>query len=147
MPAFDGAEDGEEFQCAQALDRLEEVRFWLRSVARDPASFWLPTASDRFYPDFVAQLEDGRLLVAEYKGERDIASDDTREKQTVGALWERRSGGRCLFIVVQRNNAGKDMQAQLATRSPSSRASVRRPGFASPQPDRPVRSRAPHGME
>ena len=114
VPAFDGAEDGEEFQCAQALDRLDKVRFWLRNVARDPASFWLPTASDRFYPDFVAQLEDGRLLVAEYKGQRDIASDDTREKQAVGELWERHSGGRCLFIVVQRSNAGKDMRAQLA---------------------------------
>ena len=53
VPAFDGAPDGEEFQCAQALDSLKEVRFWLRNVARHPASFWLPTATDKFYPDFV----------------------------------------------------------------------------------------------
>ena len=113
VPAFDGAPDGEEFQCAQALDSLEEVRFWLRNVARHPASFWLPTATDKFYPDFVAQLEDDRLLVAEYKGARDIKSDDTREKRTIGELWERRSDGKGLFIVVEKSKEGMDMRAQL----------------------------------
>ena len=114
VPAFDGAPDGEEFQCAEALDSLKEVRFWLRNVARHPASFWLPTATDKFYPDFVAQLEDDRLLVAEYKGARDIKSDDTREKRTIGELWERRSNGKGLFIVVEKSKDGKDMRAQLA---------------------------------
>ena len=114
VPAFDGAPDGEEFQCAQALDSLKEVRFWLRNVARHQASFWLPTATDKFYPDFVAQLEDDRLLVAEYKGARDIKSDDTREKRTIGELWERRSHGKGLFIVVEKSKDGKDMRAQLA---------------------------------
>ena len=114
VPAFDGAPDGEEFQCAQALDSLSEVRFWLRNVARHPSSFWLPTASDKFYPDFVAQLEDSRILVVEYKGARDIKSDDTREKRTIGELWERRSEGEGLFIVVENSKDGKDMRAQLA---------------------------------
>ena len=114
VPAFDGAPDGEEFQCAQALDSLEEVRFWLRNVARHPGSFWLPTATDKFYPDFVAQLEDDRLLVAEYKGARDINSGDTREKRTIGELWERRSDGKGLFIVVEKSKDGKNMRAQLA---------------------------------
>ncbi len=113
VPAFDGAPDGEEFQCAQALDSLEQVRFWLRNVARHPASFWLPTATDKFYPDFIAQLEDDRFLVAEYKGARDIKSDDTREKRTIGELWERRSDGKGLFIVAEKNRDGRDMRAQL----------------------------------
>ena len=113
VPAFDGAEDGEEVQCAEALDSLKEVRFWLRNVARHPASFWLPTAAGKFYPDFVAQLGDGRLLVAEYKGARDIKSDDTREKRTIGELWERRSDGNSLFIVVEKSKDGRDMRAQL----------------------------------
>ena len=114
VPAFDGAEDGEEMRCAQALDSLDEVRFWLRNVARDPASFRLPTSAGSFYPDFVALLEDGRLLVAEYKGARDIKSDDTREKGTIGELWERHSGGNGLFVVVEESKDGKDMRAQLA---------------------------------
>ena len=68
VPAFDGTEDGEEFQCAQALDALPGLKYWVRNVARHPDSFWLPTATDKFYPDFVALLDDGRLLVVEYKG-------------------------------------------------------------------------------
>jgi type III restriction enzyme len=36
---------------------------------RKDTSFWLQTASDRFYPDFLALLEDGRILTLEYKGE------------------------------------------------------------------------------
>ena len=114
VPVFDGAPGGEEFQCAQALDSLMEVKFWLRNVARHPASFWLPTATDKFYPDFLAKLEDDRLLVAEYKGARDIKSDDTREKRTIGELWERRSDGQGLFVVVEKGIDGKDMRAQLA---------------------------------
>ena len=80
VPAFDGAVDGEELRCAQAIDSLPRLRYWIRNVARDPASFSLPTATDRFYPDFVAQLDDGRLLVVEYKGARDADMPDTREK-------------------------------------------------------------------
>jgi len=31
-------------------------------------SFWLQTSTDRFYPDFVCKLRDGRILGVEYKG-------------------------------------------------------------------------------
>ena len=68
VPAFDGADDGEEMQCAQVIDSLADVKCWIRNVARHPESFFLPTATDKFYPDFVAQLTDGRLFVVEYKG-------------------------------------------------------------------------------
>ena len=111
MPAFDGAEDGEEFQCAQAIDELPDLKHWVRNVARHPRSFWLPTASDKFYPDFVAEMEDGRLLVIEYKGAHIAEGRDTAEKRAIGALWERESGG--LFIVVEKKIKGKDMRAQL----------------------------------
>lgn len=113
VPAFDGAADGEEFQCAQALDSLPEVRFWLRNVARHPSSFWLPTATGKFYPDFVAQLRDDRLLVVEYKGEHFAEAADTNEKRTVGLLWEKKSHGKGLFIVVEKEVNGLDMRAQL----------------------------------
>jgi type III restriction enzyme len=113
VPAFDGNEDGEEFQCAQALDSLPQVKVWIRNVARHPNSFWLPTATDRFYPDFVAQLQDGRLLVVEYKGAHLSTGGDTAEKRTVGALWERQSGGKGLFLVVEKAVAGQDMRQQL----------------------------------
>ena len=113
VPAFDGAEDGEELRCAQALDRLPGLRYWIRNVARHPASFWLPTAAGRFYPDFVALLDDGRLLVVEYKGAHLAAGPETAEKRTIGALWERESGGRCLFLMAEKNVDGKDVRRQL----------------------------------
>jgi type III restriction enzyme len=111
MPAFDSAEDGEEMRCAEALDSLPQVKFWLRNVARHDDSFWLPTASDKFYPDFVAQLTDGRLLVAEYKGAHLASGDDSHEKRAIGRLWERRGGG--LFIMVEKRLGDRDMRAQL----------------------------------
>jgi type III restriction enzyme len=113
VPAFDGADGGEERQCAEALDSLPGLRFWIRNVARHPGSFWLPTATDRFYPDFVAQLEDDRLLVVEYKGALTADSADTAEKRTIGALWERASQGRGLFTLVEKLVAGKPMRTQM----------------------------------
>ncbi len=113
VAAFDGAENGEEVQCAQAIDSLPGVRFWIRNVARHPNSFWLPTLTDKFYPDFVVQMEDGRLLIVEYKGAHIVEGSDTAEKRTVGELWEQRSDGKGLFIVVEKTVDGKDMRAQL----------------------------------
>ena len=113
VPAFDGAEEGEEFRCAQAIDSLPGLRCWIRNVARDPASFWLPTATGRFYPDFVARLDDGRLLVVEYKGAFLTNEPETREKRAIGALWERQSGGEGLFLMAEKMVDGKDVRDQL----------------------------------
>lgn len=90
----------EEFQCAQFIDAMPEVRFWIRNLARKPTSFRLQTASDWFYPDFVCQSADGRALVVEYKGEHLLA--DAEGKRAVGAVWAGRSGGRCLFVMPSR---------------------------------------------
>ena len=114
VPAFDGADDGEEMRCAQVIDSLAAVKYWIRNVARHPKSFWLPTATDKFYPDFVALLNDDRLLVVEYKGAHIAEGSDTNEKRTIGALWERESNGKGLFAVAEKMVAGKDMRQQLA---------------------------------
>lgn len=114
VPAFDGADDGEEMRCAQVIDSLASVKYWIRNVARHPNSFWLPTATDKFYPDFIALLNDGRLLVVEYKGAHIAKISDTNEKRTVGALWERESNGKGLFAVAEKMVDGKDVRQQLA---------------------------------
>jgi type III restriction enzyme len=115
LPAFDGAEDGEEFQCAQAIDSLNAVTFWLRNVAKHPESFWLPTATGKFYPDFVAQLNDGRILVVEYKGALLAGGgvDDTNEKRAIGRLWEQNSGDKGVFVMVEKQLGDRDMRGQL----------------------------------
>ena len=113
VPAFDGAEDGEELRCAQVIDSLPGVRYWVRNVARHPASFSLPVVAGRFYPDFVALLADDRILVVEYKGAHIAEGSDTAEKRTIGALWERESGGKCLFVMAEKTVGGKDVRRQL----------------------------------
>ena len=110
VPAFDS---NEEKQCAEAIDSLLAVEYWIRNVARDPASFWLPTVTGRFYPDFVAQLEDGRLLVVEYKGAHLSEGPDTAEKRTIGKLWQRKSNGKGIFVVVEKSINGRTMRQQL----------------------------------
>ncbi len=92
--------EGEEFQCAVFLaTQLEGVKYWVRNVERKAPSFSLQTGTDRFYPDFLCLLEDGRILVIEYKNSRDWDLPENEEKRQLGALWARRSGGRGLFIM------------------------------------------------
>ena len=89
--------EGEEFHCAVLLDEHPQVRFWVRNVDRKPNAFWLQLSGGRFYPDFVAMLTDGRILVVEYKGKH--LAEDAREKRMVGELWEEASDGLCLFAM------------------------------------------------
>lgn len=105
----------EEFRCAMAIDSQAKVKHWVRNIERqEHSSFWLPTSTDYFYPDFVAELEDGRVLVVEYKGEVYSTNDDSREKKQVGHQWEKSSGGRCLFLfALERDEQGRDVFKQL----------------------------------
>jgi len=106
---------GEEFDCAMAIDRLPKVKFWVRNLASQPRfSFWLPTSSDNFYPDFVVLLDDGRLLVVEYKGGMLATADDTKEKQSIGELWEAKSNGKGIFLMaLNRDSKGRAVYDQL----------------------------------
>jgi type III restriction enzyme len=89
----------EEFECAVFLDDWEEVEVWVRNCPRKPSSFRLLTATDYFYPDFVCKLKDGRILVVEYKGAHLYDGVDAEQKRAVGAVWEARSKGKCLFAM------------------------------------------------
>ena len=92
-------EKGEEFECAQFIDQLDEVEFWVRNPVRRPGhSFWLQTSTDKFYPDFVCKLKDKRVAVVEYKGGH-LWNEETKEKKALGELWATRSDGACLFVM------------------------------------------------
>jgi type III restriction enzyme len=108
---------GEEFECAVFLaTQLEGVKWWVRNVERKPTSFSLQTSTDRFYPDFICLLEDGRILVVEYKNTKDWENPDSEEKRILGDLWGRRSNGKCLFIMPR----GQDWEEiRRKCRSPS----------------------------
>lgn len=94
-----GGDLAEEFRCAQYLDQLSQVAYWVRNLARKAKSFRLRTSTDWFYPDFMAQLTDGRILAVEYKGKIYYDTVDAEEKRAIGAVWESRSQGRCLFVM------------------------------------------------
>jgi type III restriction enzyme len=89
----------EEFKCARFLDALPDVEFWVRNLSRKKSSFRLQTSTDWFYPDFVCQLTDGRILAVEYKGKHLYTGDDAEEKHAVGKVWASRSKGKCLFVM------------------------------------------------
>lgn len=107
----------EEFVCARAIDEERRVKHWVRNVERDERfSFWLPTSTDYFYPDFVAELDDGRVLAVEYKGKHLLGTEDTREKAQVGKQWESSSAGRCLFLLAvspDADSAGRSLEQQV----------------------------------
>src|ERR1035437_4338646 len=107
--------DGEEFDCAVALDAQPEVLYWVRNLERQKdASFWLQTYKDRFYPDFVAVLKDGRTLVVEYKGGRDSDSPSAISDRSLGEKYQDKSNGKALFLMaVQRDDQGRGAYDQI----------------------------------
>lgn len=116
VPEIDGGDKGEEFQCAGAFERLSEVKHWLRNISRHPQSFKLPLAQGWTYPDFVAELNDGRFLVVEYKGAHLLNDPDTKEKKIIGELWEQKMNGNGLYIMAVKDEDGKDVYTQLAAK-------------------------------
>jgi type III restriction enzyme len=106
---------GEEFDCAMALDAQSGLKSWVRNLALQPdSSFWLQTSTDRFYPDFVAELLDGRVLVVEYKGKDYVSNDDSKEKKLLGEVWAGKSNGRALFLMaVKKDERGRNVHEQI----------------------------------
>ncbi len=72
----------EEEECARAIEMHPQVKRWVRNVV---GMFGLPTATGTFYPDFFAELNDGRVLLVEYKGERLIEHE--QQKKNIGERW------------------------------------------------------------
>jgi type III restriction enzyme len=106
---------GEEFECAVVIDCHPAVKIWVRNLAKkEGASFSLQTSSDLFYPDFVAQLHDGRILVVEYKGGHLADSADADEKRKLGELWAARSNGKAIFLMAERAKDGMTIEEQIS---------------------------------
>ena len=113
LPA-DLEDGGEEWRCAMAIEEHRLVRRWVRNLDSDPVcGYWLPTSFGRFYPDFVCELTDGRLFVAEYKGEHLRSMPKEIEKGQVGQLWAERSGGRCEFAMLFKQDVGLGLAQQI----------------------------------
>jgi len=105
---------GEEYECAKALDLTEGVKHWVRNLER--RDFWLPLSDRRFYPDFMAELNDGRTLAVEHKGEIYATNDDSKAKCNIGDLWEETSSGKALFLMTVIEKGGKTLIEQIAAK-------------------------------
>lgn len=97
----------------RALDMLDAVTFWVRNLVH-PKQFWMPTAHQHTYPDFVARLNDGRLLVVEYKSGDRFSNADSKQKRAVGELWAACSGGKGVYLMAQKqDDHGDGVDEQL----------------------------------
>jgi len=99
----------EELECAKVIEMCSRVTRWVRNV---PGMFGLPTATGNFYPDFVAELDDSRMLVVEYKGGHLIEHD--QQKKNIGEKWAEKSGGKAIFLwAVKKDAEGREVCRQL----------------------------------
>ncbi len=105
--------DGQEFTCAQRIDAHPQVRHWVRNLDTAPCGFALPTSRGRFFADFVAELQDGRVAVLEFKGAHLVNDPYEIEKNQVGALWAQASAGRAVFGWLTMAQNGLDVAQQL----------------------------------
>ena len=72
----------------------------MRNLVRKTSSFRLQTSTDWFYPDFLCQLIDGRVLAVEYKGKDRYTAEDAEEKRAVGeGVGIAQRAGRCIFVM------------------------------------------------
>jgi len=104
---------GQEFACAQLIDRHPLVKQWVRNLDTAPCGFALPTSRGRFFPDFVAELRDGRVAALEFKGAHLLNDPYEIEKRQVGERWAAASGGRAVFGWLTQNRDGVGTEAQL----------------------------------
>lgn len=95
----------EEFECACWLDQQAEkgrLKFWVRNlVSKEGCSFFLQKANGRFFPDFICELPDGRILVVEYKGADRWDTPKVEADRKLGELWAEQSAKKCLFVMVK----------------------------------------------
>jgi len=91
-----GDMNGEEAECAKHINDHPNVKRWVRNLEHESAGgFSLPLSPGRFFPDFVVELQDGRVVIVEYKN-KNLALAEPHKKD-VGELWAARSGGNCVF--------------------------------------------------
>jgi type III restriction enzyme len=93
--------NGEEAECAALINGNANVRRWIRNTEYETqGGFWLPKSPGKFFPDFIVELENGIMLLVEYKMGKIASDPEELHKRAIGELWEARSGGRARFAWV-----------------------------------------------
>ncbi len=99
-------DSSEEHACAEYIDQLAvkgRIKHWVRNLEGNVlGAYSLPMASGKFYPDFVCQLPNDRILIVEYKGAH--LWEGAKDKRRIGDLWAEVSNGKCLFLMIKDQN-------------------------------------------
>lgn len=101
--------EGEEFDCAQAIDSSPGVQFWIRNLPRKEYSYMIPP---NFFPDFIVQLINGKILIVEYKGEQLAGNQKSDRNKQMGEFIECHSKD-CFFIMPTRRDGEASIKAQI----------------------------------
>jgi len=103
----------EEYRCALAIERNPEVEIWVRNLVH-PTQFRFPTATGSTYPNFIAKLKDGRIMVIEYKGDDRYDHPKNVAKRAVGELWARKYSQGLYLMPRDKDDQGRDIDQQIA---------------------------------
>lgn len=87
MPTANFDAKSTEFAIAQILDRDPAIQWWLRLDSAGPA--YIPTATGRYFPDFVALDTDGTWWVIEGKADARVKDEDVQTKKKAAEAWAR----------------------------------------------------------
>ena len=108
----DKLDSKEEYEVAKYIDRLDGVVTWIKNIPKNAMhSFWLQTAKGKFYPDFIIRLENGKTVVAEYKGEH-LKNDDTNRKEEIGNFWASKSD-ELAFLMLYKDDYKEKLKAVI----------------------------------
>jgi type III restriction enzyme len=104
----------EEAECATRIDSYPNVARWLRNTDSAPqGGFSLPKSPGNFFPDFIAELANGAIVLIEYKMAKMAKDPEELHKKAVGELWEARSNGSGRFAWIL-NRDWATLEAKLA---------------------------------
>ena len=105
--------NGEELEFVRRLDldTLPNIKYWVRSREKIDPFYIQGWKKGKFYPDFVAVTNKGKIIVLEWKGEDRVSNEDTKYKVEIGDIWEKLGNGKLNFFLVNTGNVEEVLTA------------------------------------
>jgi type III restriction enzyme len=88
-----------EFQMATALDNARNVTFWHRNPDRAAYGGFFINGPFNHFPDFIARLDNGTILMVETKGDN-ASNTDSSKKLRLGQQWAAMAGANYRYFMV-----------------------------------------------
>ncbi|MCL4354844.1 MAG: DEAD/DEAH box helicase family protein [Patescibacteria group bacterium] len=86
------------------LDTLPNIKFWVRNREKIDPFYIQGWKKGKFYPDFVAVTETGKIIALEWKGEDRVSNEDTKYKEEIAKVWQELGNGKLYFFLVHNEN-------------------------------------------